>query len=126
MSEAYDLWGQPLLDSPPEHRSYRDRHIRATGWLCRVWDEEQIRCSITQTIDLCLDAEAADHQDKVYALCGLSMDLTQTVSVPDYSKSVAKGYTSVAVRDIPAPCAIASRNLKYCWTALVDPRLLPP
>lgn len=100
LSEADDLCGQSLLDLPPEHRSHRDRHITVTGWLCRVRDKEQIHHSITQAIDLCLDAEATDPRDKVYALCGLSKDLAQTVGVPNYSKSVAKVYTSVAVRMI--------------------------
>lgn len=103
MSEADDLCGQSLLDLPPEHRSHPDRHIRVTGWLCRVQDEEQIHRSITQAIDLCLDTETTDPRDKVNALCGLSKDLAQTVGVPDYSKSVAEVYMSVVVRMILEP-----------------------
>lgn len=103
LSKADDLCGQSLLDLPPEHRSHPDRHIRVTGWLCRVRDEEQIHRSITQAINLCLDAEATDPRDKVYVLCGLSEDLARTVGASDYSKSVAEVYTSVAVRTVLEP-----------------------
>lgn len=84
---------------------------------------------------MCLDAEATDPQDKVYALCGLSKDLAQTVGVPDYSKSVAEVYTPVAVRMILEPrYQMTYWHLAQSLAGLSNvaglpswvPRLLPP